>query len=258
MHMITTADMRWPRVTITSDGPPMRTPENVWGLYIAISDGADCDGATPEPILTGHWSPQQPPSDGDLVVRLTAPSHDLCAVAAPAAPQDDDAHVCTHVDVELLLAFQGRWERVGVWRGLGLDWPHQVVATVRATTRVYEALVADDPDRLSGAALSLHNPFREWPSGLVYLLADGMLRPGEELVWERPRKGVRHVAIVRADGRLELPDGTVHATPRRATAALGAPTADGWAVWRRVRDNQSLASLRDDYRSRHYGRPGAR
>jgi hypothetical protein len=125
------------------------------------------------------------------------------------------------------------------------------MVTARATACLYEALVDDDRDRSSSAAVSVRNPFREWPSGPVYLLADGMLRPGDELAWERRRKGVRHVATVRADGWLELRDGTVHATPRRAAIALGAPTADGWAVWRRVDDNQSVANLRDDYRSHH-------
>lgn len=258
-HTMTTADTCSPTVTITSsDAPPLRAPENMWGLYVATNNAADHDGMAPETILTGRWSPQRLPTDGKFVVRLTEPAHHQCADPASTAPQDVDAHVGSHVDVELLLAFQDRWERVGVWRRCGHDWPHQVMSSVRATASLYEALITDDCDRSSDAAVPLHNPFGAWPSGLFPLLADGMLLPGDELVWERHRKGVRHIATVRADGWLELPDSTVHATPRRAAAALGAPTADGWAIWHRAHGNQSLANLRDDYRSRHYGHPGAR
>jgi hypothetical protein len=255
MHNMTTAVTCWPVTITSSDAPPMHAPENMWGLYIATNNGADHDGVVPEPILTGHWSPQMPPTDGDLVVRLTSPSRDQCANPAATTDQNVGAHVDSQVDIELLLAFEDRWERVGVWRRRGHDWPHEVMSTVRATARLYDALVADDPDRSSGAAASLHNPFQDWPSGLFPLLTDGVLLPGDELVWERRRKRVRHIATVRADGWLELPDGTVHATPRRAVVALGAPT-DGWASWRRVSDNRSLADLRTDYRSHHYGNPG--
>ncbi len=152
-----------------------------------------------------------------------------------------------------MLAFRDRWERTGVWRRQGHDWPHRIVAAVRATTGLYQALAADGPNRSSESEVHLCDPFRAWPSGLFYLLADGMLQPGDQLVWERRVKGLRHTAVVRADGWLQFPDGTTYSNPRRAVAALGAPTAEGWAVWRRTCDNQSLASLRDLYRSRHYG-----
>jgi hypothetical protein len=55
-----------------------------------------------------------------------------------------------------------------------------------------------------------------------------------ELVWLRVRRGQRLVATLRADGLIELPDGSVHASPDTAAAAAAdlESSTDGWRVWR--------------------------
>jgi hypothetical protein len=71
------------------------------------------------------WVPQQPPADslydGDLVVRLTHP-------ADPTYPLPRD-HAA---DVEMLLAYQGSWRRVGQWFGIDDGWPGVVAPTAAA------------------------------------------------------------------------------------------------------------------------------
>lgn len=67
-------------------------------------------------------------------------------------------------------------------------------------------------------------------------------RASAELVWHRVRRGQRLVATLRADGLLELEDGSVHADPdAAATAAADLETpADGWRVWRFGEDGPTL------------------
>ncbi|NKY08488.1 hypothetical protein HF998_16110, partial [Cellulomonas hominis] len=62
------------------------------------------------------------------------------------------------------------------------------------------------------------------------------------LVWHRVRRGQRLVATLRADGLLELEDGSLHADPdAAATAAADLETpADGWRVWRFGEDGPTL------------------
>jgi hypothetical protein len=67
-------------------------------------------------------------------------------------------------------------------------------------------------------------------------------RQAMELVWLRVRRGQRLVATLRADGLIELPDGSVHADPDTAAsvaADLERPT-DGWRVWRFGDDGPTL------------------
>lgn len=67
-------------------------------------------------------------------------------------------------------------------------------------------------------------------------------RQAMELVWLRVRRGQRLVATLRADGLIELPDGSVHADPDAAAsvaADLERPT-DGWRVWRFGDDGPTL------------------
>lgn len=67
-------------------------------------------------------------------------------------------------------------------------------------------------------------------------------RQALELVWLRVRRGQRLVATLRADGLIELADGSVHADPDAAAsvaADLERPT-DGWRVWRFGDDGPTL------------------
>ena len=80
------------------------------------------------------------------------------------------------------------------------------------------------------------------------LLHVGLLAPDDELVWNRPQVGDRHTCVVTEDGRLRLPDGRIKRTPSGAAIGMAGGSFDGWEVWKvPVRDNQSLAELRDAY-----------
>ncbi|QAY69206.1 hypothetical protein [Xylanimonas protaetiae] len=61
------------------------------------------------------------------------------------------------------------------------------------------------------------------------------------LVWERPRRGERHDALLHPDGTIELADGARYRHPDvAASAASGSYTADGWTVWRLYRTGETL------------------
>ena len=61
------------------------------------------------------------------------------------------------------------------------------------------------------------------------LLDAGILQPGEELMWRRPRLNETYTAIVRPNGSIELPDGRTFSSPSRAaTEAANVPACDGW------------------------------
>jgi hypothetical protein len=78
---------------------------------------------------------------------------------------------------------------------------------------------------------------------LAKLVADDLLAPDEELVWERRNNGERHTARVGADGTLVLEDGHVADSPSAAARHLAGYEVNGWRVWRRASDDQSLAEL---------------
>jgi hypothetical protein len=80
---------------------------------------------------------------------------------------------------------------------------------------------------------------------LAPLLADGRLEPGDQLYWERPRRGERHTASVAADGSLTMA-GRRYWSPSGAARAAAGVHVDGWNAWRRGRDDVLLARLRDD------------
>lgn len=80
---------------------------------------------------------------------------------------------------------------------------------------------------------------------LAPLLADGRLEPGDQLYWERPRRGERHTASVAADGSL-LMAGHRFWSPSGAARAAAGVHVDGWTAWRGERDGGALlARLRD-------------
>ena len=144
--------------------------------------------------------------DGDLVVRLIHPTD-------PAYPSPRD-HAA---DVELLLAHQGRWQRVGQWFGIDDRWPLIVGPTAAAVM----ALHCDLTEAVAG--------FEATPP-----LAAGA---GGELV-----------ARIRADGTVVLTDGRVFATPSGAATALSGYPQNGWAVLR-TSDGRTLDELRAELRA---------
>ena len=77
---------------------------------------------------------------------------------------------------------------------------------------------------------------------LAKLVADDLLSPDEELVWERRNNGERHTARVGADGTLHLDDGHVADSPSAAARHLAGYEVNGWRVWRRA-DGTPLADL---------------
>lgn len=86
--------------------------------------------------------------------------------------------------------------------------------------------------------------------GLAELVNAGLLRVGEDLVWERRYRGERHVAQVLDGGVLRLADGRVCANPTGATNALGGYHQNGWAMWKRMADGRTLAHLRAELSGR--------
>lgn len=65
------------------------------------------------------------------------------------------------------------------------------------------------------------------------LVKAGLLRPGQELVFERPRIGEVHRAVVTDSARIKVTDGQEFASPSRAAVEVsGAVAMDGWYTWR--------------------------
>ena len=65
------------------------------------------------------------------------------------------------------------------------------------------------------------------------LVDAGLLRPGQELVFERPRIGEVHRAVVTENARIKVADGQEFASPSRAAVEVsGAVAMDGWYTWR--------------------------
>jgi len=224
--------------------PPMRCPDDMWAMLVTAVDiiaDADPDRAGQAALFTGVWAPQQPPADGlhdgDLVVRLVPP--DNLTGPPPREPV---------TDVEMLLAYQGRWQRVGQWHGIDDRWPSVVAPTAAAVmslhcdaTEAVISLLAPPPSP------TLITPAR---GGIAELLYAGLLAVGDEFAWDRPVLGVRHTARVRADGVLVLADGRVFVTPCGATTALGGNHQNGWKAFRRVSDGRTLGELRSELRVR--------
>ena len=92
---------------------------------------------------------------------------------------------------------------------------------------------------------------------LAKLVADDLLSPDEELVWERRNNGERHTARVGADGTLHLEDGHVADSPSAAARHLAGYEVNGWRVWRRA-DGTPLADLWGPARRRSPRRPPRR
>lgn len=181
--------------------PPMRCPDDMWAVLVTAVDiigDADPNRAGEVALFAGNWVPEQPPADslydGDVVVRLSHP-------ADPTYPLPRD-HA---TDVEMLLAYRGRWQRVGQWRGLDDGWSSLVAPTAVAVMGLHgdateAAIWSETPPP------STSPPLIKWArGGIAELLDAGLVTVGEELVWNRRNLGVRHTA---ASGRR-------HPHPRR-------------------------------------------
>ncbi|QWF81037.1 hypothetical protein HUW46_04462 [Amycolatopsis sp. CA-230715] len=226
-----------------ASAPPMRCPEPMWAILVGE---VDIDDAEPDYLravtwFSGSWVERYPatgPYDGDVVVRLTDPED-------PALPLPRDAVV----DVEMLLAHHGRWRRVGHWPAADHRWPHLIADTAATVMCLHgETGGTAVPDRSGDVAAArparavLSRPRRN--NSLLELVVAGLLSPGDEFVWDRPRLLARHVVRIGAHGEIILADGQSCATPTQATNALGGSYNNGWNVFRRVSDERTLSDLR--------------
>lgn len=122
-------------VLIPADGvPPLRCPDNVWALLVSVVEcigGADPERFGEVAYFAGSWVPDQTPADGDLVLRLSDPAH-----SGPTS--ESHTEKC---DVEMLLAYEGRWQQVGRWCAVGADWPGMVAPAAAAFMSLHGSLV---------------------------------------------------------------------------------------------------------------------
>jgi hypothetical protein len=107
---------------------PMRMPEGVWAMDIAVADVCVTgDRAGLMELFAGCWArdherPAQA-SLGDVVPRLSPPRGGEGSVVAPKQPG--------RVDVALWVAHRGQWVLVGSWPSQDSGWP-LVAPTVAA------------------------------------------------------------------------------------------------------------------------------
>ncbi|WP_285491551.1 hypothetical protein [Amycolatopsis taiwanensis] len=229
------------------DPPPMRCPDGVWAMLVAAVDiisGTDPDRAGEVALFAGCWVPDQPPADGlydgDLVVRLTNP-------ACPTYPLPYN-HVA---DVEMLLAYHGRWQCVGRWCGVDDRWPHIVAPAAAAVMGLHGALCEAAMSCDATQSPVSPRPITWARASVAELLDAGLVKAGEELLfWDRRNLGIRHSARIRADGALVLTDGQVYANPSGATTALSGNHQNIWGTFRRASDGRTLNDLRAELRAR--------
>ncbi len=80
---------------------------------------------------------------------------------------------------------------------------------------------------------------------VVELVKNGLLQPGQELIWNRRVKREIHLAVVNQDGSITTNDGVRHKTPSGAARHLnGNKPVDGWLAWKVKSSFISLAELR--------------
>ncbi|MEV0105308.1 DUF4357 domain-containing protein [Nocardia sp. NPDC050799] len=83
---------------------------------------------------------------------------------------------------------------------------------------------------------------------MLLLLDLGMLRPGQQLIFDQPRKGLRHIAFVEPDGGLRFQN-TRYVSPSGAAVAAAGRSSNGWICWRTT-DGRLLDDLRKSARKR--------
>ncbi|WP_157249249.1 hypothetical protein [Nonomuraea typhae] len=92
------------------------------------------------------------------------------------------------------------------------------------------------------------DPDENRPGVLRRLIDQDLLAAGDRLVWNRPRIGETHYAIVLAGGCIRISTGEVFTKPSPACKSLIGQETDGWSAWHRESDNRSLKDLRSDLR----------
>jgi hypothetical protein len=224
----------------------MRPPAGAWGLVVVAVRTTD---ATTAPVHDVGDAPAPPPAyrhDGDVVVRLHAPT------------DTDDPAVA---DVEVLAAASGVWNRADTWRSVGARWPHEIALSVLVHMRYLADAALHDaqwamltgpiaaalPDGLLPADLSTSSagspaPRRRAPDALAALIEAGLVEVGEQLVWGGHTATVRDGGVLHDGGRHAFAVSTVTAL---ATSLTG-DTVNGWHLWRRARDHRLLAELRTE------------
>jgi hypothetical protein len=80
------------------------------------------------------------------------------------------------------------------------------------------------------------------------LIDAGLLQAGDSVIFERPKIGVVHDAVICADGSFELPGGEICKSPSLAAMkAADVISYDGWFAWRVVRTGKKIGELRNDF-----------
>lgn len=85
---------------------------------------------------------------------------------------------------------------------------------------------------------------------LAQVLDTGLLIPGEQLVWTRPRLGEEWHATVTKDGKIRLDDGKECTSPSAAIKAITGKSGNGLNSWKRVSNGQKLADVWKTFRMR--------
>jgi modification methylase len=124
---------------------------------------------------------------------------------------------------------------------IGLERDESYAAAARARVAAVETAPAE--------AISGYPAKREQPRvAFASLVETGLVAPGAELTDPRGR----HRAIVKADGTLALPDGTVASIHRAGAHVQGAEACNGWTFWHVVEGGKPtpIDALRQKVRDR--------
>ena len=80
------------------------------------------------------------------------------------------------------------------------------------------------------------------------LIDAGLIQPNESVIFERPKIGEVHEAVIRSDGSFELPDGEICKSPSLAAMkSADVISYDEWFAWRVVRLGKKIGELRNEF-----------
>lgn len=79
---------------------------------------------------------------------------------------------------------------------------------------------------------------------LKELIRAGHIKPDERIQWVRPRMGLKHNAVINANGHITTEDGVTHRSPSGAARHFYQKPIDGWSAWKVIRTGESLAVIR--------------